>query len=270
MPDVLFVCPTYDEARLHRYTRRAVRSFLRNTPGGRVAVVDDASEGPDVGRLFDDLAALAPADGLVHVRRLPGWGGLTRSWNAGLALARDLGCEYALCSNNDVAFPARWYEGLVEALAAGYSLAGPVSNAPGITSRGAAEVWRYLPGYELSDEPAYLDAVSGRLLSDWAGRVHEVPVNGFAMLARTADWWSGAYDRDHVFRPRNDLNSKGHRNPTPLMTCNEDELQGRWERLGRRPAVALSSFVFHYRSVARGERAAKNRWLRVADPDRFP
>lgn len=261
MPDIAFICPTYQEAELHPYTRRAVLSFAKYTPGGRVFVVDDASPGAG-----DQLRAL---EGLgAVVRRFDEWGGLTRSWNEGLRLARDAGCEFALVSNNDVAFCEGWYDGLVGLLGAGVHLVAPVSNAPGITSGGLAEVWRYDPLYRLSDEPDELNACSARLRGAYAGRYAEAPVNGFAMLAATGRWWDGRFDRDHVFRPRNDVNSRGRRNPTPLMTCNEDELQGRWRARGWRSAIAPSSFVFHYRSVARGPRYARNRWLRVPRPDR--
>ena len=63
-----------------------------------------------------------------------------------------------------------------------------------------------------------------------------------------------AYDAEHVFKPRNDVNSRGHKNPTPLMTLQEYELQGRWHAAGLRSGVVLSSFVFHYRAVSRGEK----------------
>jgi len=40
-------------------------------------------------------------------------------------------------------------------------------------------------------------------------------------------------------------------NPKDKMTRNEDELMGRWKKLGITSAVACSSFVFHYRGVTR-------------------
>ena len=61
------------------------------------------------------------------------------------------------------------------------------------------------------------------------------------MVARTRTWWSGAYDKDHVF------------DPSHPMTENEMELEMRWSMVGRRFAIAPGSFVFHYRSVSRGE-----------------
>ena len=38
------------------------------------------------------------------------------------------------------------------------------------------------------------------------------------------------------------------------MTLQEYELQGRWHAAGLRSGVVLSSFVFHYRAVSRGEK----------------
>lgn len=264
MKGILFVCPTYDEAGLHAYTRRSVLSFLKYTPDGDVLVVDDASPGWEP--YSRDLAAIDPAR--VATAHFEEWGGLTRSWNWGLASARELGYRYALCGNNDVAFTRRWSEAMASAVENGFSLAGPVSNAPGITSAGLADVRRYAPGCRVDDSPEYLNGVADGLAGRYAGVFVEAPVNGFCLFAKTEDWWSGAFDERHVFRPRNDFNSKGAPNSTPLMTCNEDELQGRWSRAGRRSAVCPGSFVFHYRSVARGKKFAKSGWLRVDAPDR--
>ena len=66
-------------------------------------------------------------------------------------------------------------------------------------------------------------------------------LNGFTMVARTETWWEGAFDRQHVF------------NPAMARDGQELELQLRWSLSCRRIAVAPSSFVFHYRSVARGD-----------------
>ena len=257
---ILFICPTYAEVEHHRYTLRAVRSFLRYTPDGSVLVVDDASPGWHTGHERD----LVNEDKQrVFTARFEVWGGVTRSWNFGLNTARGMNLEFALCGNNDVVFTDGWYEGMVQALDQGFSLAGPVSNAPGITAQKQAEVWRYVGNYELRDDQPYLDSVA-RSLRGLAP--FEAPVNGFCQLARTRDWWSGAYDDRYVYRPSNEFTSEGRRNPTPLMTLNEDELQGRWAKLGRRTAVCPSSFVFHYRAVTRGSKYFRGRWYRPADP----
>jgi hypothetical protein len=47
------------------------------------------------------------------------------------------------------------------------------------------------------------------------------------------------------------------------MTGNEDELQSRWRAKGMKFAAALGSFIFHYRSVSRGKKFAKGKWLRM-------
>jgi len=60
-------------------------------------------------------------------------------------------------------------------------------------------------------------------------------------VARTKTWFEGAFDSKHVF------------DPSHPMTENELELQIRWGFAGRKTAVAASSFVFHYRSISRGD-----------------
>lgn len=258
--EILFICPTYAEAEHHRYTLRAIRSFLKYTPGGYIVVLDDAS--PDWSLNIEESLCreIGEHGSVAHFKK---WGGVTRTWNKGLELARDTDFKYTLCSNNDVVFTEGWYRGLVKAITDGYALAGPVSNAPGITAHGKAEVWQYLPDYQLRDDQVYLDQVAQAL----QGRKPiTAPVNGFCQLARTKTWWSGAFDPGHVFKPRNDVTSEGRKNLTPLMTLNEDELQGRWAKMGRTTAVCPSSFVFHYRAVTRGARYHRGRWYRAADP----
>src|SRR5581483_4118575 len=80
-------------------------------------------------------------------------------------------------------------------------------------------------------------------------------VNGFFMMARTARWWEGRFDREHVFDPA----------PHFALTGNEDELQRRFRAAGWRSVVSLCSFIFHYRSVTRGERSKHGLWFRRTD-----
>jgi GT2 family glycosyltransferase len=233
----------------------------------KVFVVDDASPdyhaNADTGQLNEHLTRLKDLhrDDVMTVRFSEN-GGLTRSWNEGLKLARDLDAEYACVTNSDVRFSSDWFTAIRAVLDSGYDLVGPVTNAPG--TEAPQDVSRYFDGYELKDDQDYIDKVGTRLLRFTQGvKVIPHPINGFCMVARTKTWWSGAYDRSHVFRPSNPLNSKGQRNPTPLMTLNEYELQGRWRDLGRRVGVCPGSFVFHYRAVSRGDRHKKGNWYRM-------
>ena len=73
------------------------------------------------------------------------------------------------------------------------------------------------------------------------------------MLARTDVWWKGKFDKQYVFDPRK------------KMAGNEDELQKRWKRIGQRSGFVPSSFIFHYRSVTRGERYKDRGWHRLED-----
>jgi hypothetical protein len=258
-----FVCPTYSQ---FPYAERAISTFLEYTPGGLAIVVDDASPDWD-DKDWQSFLYIEPVGVLrAVVNRFEQNGGLTRSWNAGLSIARVYDCEYAIAGNSDVIFGARWYEGLLDALNAGYHLVGPVSNAPGITAKGYAEVWRYDSTYATTDDQEYIDNLSCSLRERYPTSIVEAPVNGFFQMARVADWWSGAYDAKagQVYKPSNEFTSEGRRNPTPLMTLNEDELQGRWAKLGRKTAVVPSSFIFHYRAVTRGPKYLRGRWFRPA------
>lgn len=257
-----YICPIYKADEFQEYTLRALRSFFRTTADGVALVLDDASPGwnKSIESHIERTPAFPSQRCVIH--RFSQWGGLTRSWNKGLYLARNAGCTHICVSNNDVLFSRNWYDGLLQALAQGYHLVGPVSNAPGVTAGGKAEVWRYDREYAVSDDPQLIDDCAKRLKKQ---PTVAAPVNGFCMFSRTDLWFSGAYDKLHVFRPSNEFNSRGQRNPTPLMTLNEDELQHRWRKMGRCTAVVPSSFVFHYRAVSRGRRYVRGRWHRISD-----
>ena len=254
---LLFVLPTYGE---FAYAKLAAESFCRHTPDGTILLVDDCS--PDYDNV--DFMSWQVPIGRFHRFAFREWGGLTRSWNHGLRQARELEAEYVLAGNSDLLFTPQWSDALKLGLESGYGLVGPLSNAPGVTAKGLQEVQRYDSEYELTDDEKMLGRAADRLRTRYAGQYVTSPVNGFALFAKTTTWWQHAYDLEHPFRPRNDFNSKGQRNPTPLLTLNEDELQGRWRNAGVLSGIVLSSFVFHYRSVSRGDRFKKPGWYRHA------
>lgn len=239
------VVPTYG---WFDYAREAVVSALNETGlDTRVIVVDDGSPGyRDQGT--SKLADLA-ADDRVIFHPFPKNGGLTRCWNYGLKRLRDEGCTHICCANSDVIFSKDWADALLLACEQDYALVGPITNAPGTEDHQC--VTHFIPNYRLTDEPGEIDGVSRRL-RPLRNTVHDASINGFCLFAATKHWFEGAYDDEHVFCPRNDRNSKGQPNPTPLMTLNEYELQRRWRSKGWKIGFSPGSFVFHYRSVSRG------------------
>ena len=96
-----------------------------------------------------------------------------------------------------------------------------------------------MKGYKITDNLDYLNSVQKAIESKHANDLFFTTVNGFCMAAKTDTWFSGAYNSECVFNPKH------------KMLKNEDELQGRWLKLGRVIAICPSSFVWHYRSVTR-------------------
>ena len=248
---IAYICPVYDALNLNAYTIRALESFFATTKDGIAIVVDDGSA--DWAKAVPALEQIKMVSGQqLIMHHYPEWGGLTRSWNKGLEIAEQLQVDYACPSNNDVLFTPGWYTGLVHALSHGYSLVGPLSNAPGHTSPVKASITTYVPDYVLTDSPEYLVSLAARLQAN-AGKIVQTRVNGFFQMAKMQDFISGKFDEEHFYRPINDYSSTKIKNKTPLMTLNEDELQRRWAKLKRKFAVSLSSFIFHYRAVSRGK-----------------
>ena len=264
MTAIGFICPTYKAGELDAYTRISLASFFATTPSAVAIVVDDGSV--DWNRKYEQsLEQLASqyTDAAIKFIHFPNNGGLTRSWNAGLTLAERLKLDYVIAGNNDIIFTTNWYTGMLHALNNGYHLVGPLSNAPGITAKGAQQVERYISNFKLTDDPAKLNSYAIEIYNAHFGSVIKRPINGFFQFAAMSSWVRGKYDDVHFYRPSNLFTSKGYRNSTPLMTLNEDELQKRWLDKNMKSAIVLSSFIFHYRAVTRGDRYKKGNWYRL-------
>jgi GT2 family glycosyltransferase len=267
MKKLAVIVPTHSH---FEYAARAVRTALEKTSRDvdpHAIVVDDGSPDWLSGKA---LAQILPdglfAAGRVTVYNFRDNGGLTRSWNRGLEIARDLGADYACCANSDVVFSQNWDKPLrvlLDGIGGAPSLVGPVTNAPGTEE--AQLVRRHLDDYRLSDAQGDVDATGAALYARYGVSFSDATLNGFCLLARTQAWWDNAFDAaaGHVFKPRNDFNSKGQPNPTPLMTLNEYELQRRWHARGLRTGYCPGSFVFHYRAVSRGGQHRRGLWMRM-------
>lgn len=252
--EIAIICPLFNK---FAYGRRMCLSALKYSARKiLLIVVDDAS--PYYPKQdWDAWRKGIPPDRLLF-KHFDDNGGLTRSWNFGLTMARDMGIKYCVCSNSDILFTPGWEESLIYHLERGYHMLGPVTNAPGMTNSGQQRVQNFYPGYELDDGPEYLAQVSNYLKGKFPiNIVHGVvPINGFFMIACTETWWSGAFDGEHVF------------NPGKRMTGNEDELQRRWHKKKRKTGFTPSSFIFHYRAVSRGDRFKHKGWFRLEDINR--
>lgn len=229
------------------YSWRAARTFFKYTPPKLRPVLihcDDASENYDQ-QDWDLFYSELPRERCCH-HHFAEPGGLTRSWNHGLHLASELGCQFAIAGNSDVLFTPGWYEPLCANLVAGVvDLIGPVTNAPGRSNKNNKEqgVQNFLSSYVLSDRVEVLHDTAKALREKYpVSDVRFADVNGFFMMALTTRWISGAFSKQDVF------------DPAYPLTGNEDELQRRWKRRDRRFGYAPASFIFHYRSVTRGAR----------------
>lgn len=253
---IAFINPIYNG---FPYARRAVLSFFKYTPEelNPVCISLDDNSPLYAQQDWDYWKTDMPAD-RHHFEAFPQNGGLTRSWNWGLAKARELGCQYAIAGNSDILFTPGWYEGLMWNLEHGYDLVGPVTNAPGWAQGGKQRqnVRNYFPNYEIGDDPEYLAKVALHLKKTYPIEdVHNWDINGFFSMARVDKWWEGAFDEKHVF------------NPKYKLTENEVELQRRWKRFGWKMGYVLSSFIYHYRAVSRGDRHKHTGWDRMERKD---
>lgn len=240
------------------YLQLTLHSFYRYTPDVRFVVVDDATPNWHT-RWSQGL----PSE-VFKCHRFDTNGGLTRSWNFGFRLIKKMSNRptYAVFANNDILATPGWWRAMVNTVEHGYALAGPLSNAPGVTAQGKQEVGRYVSDYRLTDDPVYNAKVAEALWESHGNKVIEGEVNGFFMFGRTDTFAKHMYDRDNIFSAKIPVMPSGRVNRTPLMTGQEDELQARWRKKGLKSAISLGSFIFHYRSVSRGMALAKPGWYR--------
>jgi GT2 family glycosyltransferase len=168
--------------------------------------------------------------------------GLTRSWNAGLRIAKENGFEYTVCGNSDLLFSSQWLAPMIRAIDRGFSLVGPLTNAPGHCPWQNVRPFLHRQDGEvqIDDSADSLDKISHYLRSVAVGPI-QCPLNGFCLMARTDEWWKGAFDKHSVFDSSFPLDG------------NEVELQHRWANAGMISAMVPESYVFHYRSVSRPE-----------------
>jgi GT2 family glycosyltransferase len=219
------------------YARRAVISLVNEAarhrePRVEYVIVDDAS------REWHSLSWRDWPDPDCRKIRFEAQAGLTRSWNAGLRLAREISAKYAVCTNSDVLFSRAWFEPLAEALESGFDLVGPVTNAPGEATWQSVRPFCTQPRPRLDDNADHMDLVVKDIRARKVGTI-EAPINGFFLMAKTRTWWRGAFSRECVF------------NPDYPLEHNETELERRWLQAGRRIGFCPRSYIFHYRSVSR-------------------
>lgn len=251
MTRLAFILPIYDR---FAYARRAALSFFKYTPAELdplVIAVDDASPLYDRQDWTAWRAGMPPQQLVFKHFKINA--GLTRGWNWGLVKAQELGATHVLAGNSDLLFTPGWHRAQLAALAAGAQLVGPVTNAPGKTNHNRQNVANFYPGYRVTDAPDYNAQVAQQLWERHGDKLRVDAINGFCLLATTGDWFSGAFGGGFVF------------DPAKRMTGNEDELQHRWRKLGRRIGFCPGSFVFHYRSVTRGPRHNTPGWHRLTE-----
>jgi GT2 family glycosyltransferase len=226
------------------YVHLAVESAAK-TPGAIVIIMDDASPKWPGDRV---VRGYLPQNIPFVVQRYDTNAGLSRSWNAGLRICRNLGLPYAVCGNSDLVFSNGWWEPIKQALQS-HDFAGPITNAPGHV--GAQNVTRQLADYELSDDPDDIDMTAQRLRKNAAPPESRSLINGFCIAGRTASFFDVA---------------KEPFDSTIPMAGNEDDFFERAKSKGMSSCFVPQSFVFHYRSVSRafGKPKRKEGAMRLA------
>lgn len=228
--EVAVIIPSYGH---FDYVRNAVASLLSSTPEAQCLLIDDGSPAWNA-RLENDFRVASPR---VHVHRFPKNGGLTRSWNLGAEMAKEMGLKYVVFGNSDVWFPRGWWDPIATALDRGWAVVGPLTNAPGHQFH--QQVRKYITSNNRKFDKAAIQKLQDLMLANLKGVRKMGYVNGFMFAMKTEDVDKYRFDEEHLFDPRNKL------------VGNESELQVRVAKRGGAIGASLRSFVFHFRSVSR-------------------
>lgn len=246
-PTILVIMPTYGH---HDYARRALESLFAATSSKTTAalIVDDGS--PDYDANY--YRGLNGVLGHIHYTRNYG---LTHALNAGLNFAYGTFIDYIACVNSDILFTKGWQNGLIAA-ANEYRFVGPLSNAPGVTSRGLQLASRWLQGdVPLTDDQKANDDIASSLWGKYGGRAEPCNLNGFFMFGKATSWCEYAHNYPtQTFPPVIEKMPSGRRNPQPRMQGQEDWINHQVKKSGHRNGVALGSYIVHFRSVTRGDK----------------
>lgn len=245
MSQLAVIFPVYGQ---FDYALDSLRTLARHANGlpTLAIVVDDFSPSRPANIQQEYLKAVAGSSVELlyheHTRNF----GISGSWNWGLLQANQREIPYTVAGNSDVLFTPKWWEPLIKALENGYSMVGPITNAPG--DQKSQNVDRYFPGYRVTDDDRYLLKVADYVAEHHANKVIETSVNGFFMMAAREVWLRHTHERTRaVFSPK------------LRMLGSEYHLQKRLHSIGQKTGIVPSSFIFHYRSVSRGlSRGAQN------------
>ncbi|MCR9200680.1 MAG: glycosyltransferase [Planctomycetaceae bacterium] len=243
--EITLVIPTYNAL---DYALLTIETALQSTSKARVLVVDDAS--PDWDTSFE--AALFELGPRVDFHRFPTNGGLTRSWNFGVAKGIQDGARYIAAGNADLRFPMGWWEPMKAVLEHSGGLVGPLTNAPGCEAHQDIRKWQR--GYNEGHQQADVDETQRRL-NRWRLRNSiQRRLSGFFVAGSAESFDRSRFSAEFVYDPSN------------LMIGNEYQLQSLAEERGIRSYVALKSFVYHFRSVSRGlnDREGDRGWSRLS------
>lgn len=224
------IIPTYGQ---WDYVKLAVESASR-TPGAVIIIVDDGSPTWPGERVVSGWVG----DGVPFViqRYFGNRRNLSRSWNTGIEIARGMGCRYIVCGNSDLVFPARWWGPMRAALDDGADFVGPVTNAPGHVRR--QDVTRYLPTYDLSDDPDDIDQTQRELLDTEGPAIDAARLNGFCFAGS--------------MRGFDQIGKRPFDERVPMLGNEDDFFQRASQYHDAKVKIAPRSFVFHYRSVSLG------------------
>lgn len=211
MKSVAIIIPAFGQ---EKFVALAAWSAWKHTPNATIIVIDDGEtvNGEFVGRGIDRF---------IFQQYKHNVKSCTRSWNAGLNIARQNGIEYAVPTNSDVMFTPNWFDPIPKAInELGYHFIGPRTNAPGHCKR----------QHEASIQQGEHESVYEEATK----------LNGFCMVGLTSDWWQYGKNPYEAFDPVNP------------MAGNEDQYMKTAVDHGAKLCISRRSKVVHFRGVSRG------------------
>jgi len=201
------------------YIKQCIECYMRYFPNSFICLFVNESQDKVVLNIEKEY----PSIKYIYVTDQKAYGGLTGTWNKGIDMCFDHGCEVVILSNDDIFFDNSIYNIVNTAYKCSNQLKyfGPLTNNPGPSVANVKNQKAKLP----RNKPGYVCKYKGAKFN----------INGFFMVFPKKSLIENKFDEEHYFDPKYPFGG------------NEKEWFDRFIKKGGVPVITPRTFIYHYK-----------------------